>query len=118
MRETEEEVSLSLGTHGTPFGRLQPTTPATTRLPPITIFPFVFGVPEGTEAHALSREVDEVLWVPLGVLNNPETSSTVEIHYGEGQSRTFPCWRLGERVIWGLTYRILSGFFDILRPTG
>ncbi len=114
IRETEEEVSLSLQRHGTSIGRLQPTAPATTRLPPITIFPFVFEVPMGTEAHASSREVDEVLWVPLGILQNPESSSTVEIHYGENQSRIFPCWRLGERVIWGLTYRILTGLFDIL----
>jgi 8-oxo-dGTP pyrophosphatase MutT (NUDIX family) len=117
IRETLEEVSLSLGDQGIHLGRLEPTVPATTRLPPITIFPYVFGVPEGTDAQVSSREVDEILWVPLAVLQDPGSTSTVEIHYGDNRTRTFPCLRVGDRVIWGLTYRILTGFFEILRTS-
>jgi hypothetical protein len=72
-------------------------------------------VPDGTQAEASSPEVDEVLWVPVRTLTDPGTTDTVEIHYGEGQSRVFPCWRVEDRVIWGLTYRILTGFLEILR---
>lgn len=119
IRETEEEVSLPLWQKGVHLGRLPPLVPATTRLPPITIFPYVFGVPERTEAQVSSREVDEVLWVPLTGLRDPRVAGTVEIRYQDHPSRTFPCWRWGDRVIWGLTYRILSGFFDLLpKPEG
>ncbi|NNM04801.1 MAG: hypothetical protein HKO65_06820, partial [Gemmatimonadetes bacterium] len=90
---------------------------ATHRLPPITIFPFVFGVPAGTNADSSSREVDEALWVPLAALRDPRSASTVEIQYKDTSSRTFPCIRIQDRVIWGLTYRILNGFFEIL-PSG
>lgn len=115
MRETREEVSLPLEERGVHLGRLEPMSPASTRLPPITIFPFVFGVSEDTEAQVSSKEVDEILWVPVSGLQDPGVAGTVEIHYGDNQSRVFPCWRWGDRVIWGLTYRILSGFLPLLR---
>jgi len=117
-RETEEEVGLSLESEATPLGRLEPTIPATHRLPPITIFPFVFGVPAGTGAQVSSREVDETLWVPLSLLQSPRSESTVEIQYPDSSSRTFPCLRIEDRVVWGLTYRILNGFFGILKTAG
>jgi len=108
MRETAEETSVSLKERGIHLGRLEPMIPASNRLPPITIFPYVFGVPKSTEARVSSREVD---------LQDPGATSTVEIHYGDDSSRMFPCLRLGNRVIWGLTYRILTGFFKILHAT-
>ena len=61
MRETEEEVGLSLESEAVPLGRLEPTIPATHRLPPITIFPFVFRVPQEAKARAASREVVRVV---------------------------------------------------------
>ena len=73
-------------------------------------FPFVFGVPADTQARVFSHEVQEVLWVPLTTLLAPETGGSVEIALGEGQTQDFPCWRVGDRVIWGLTYRILNRF--------
>jgi 8-oxo-dGTP pyrophosphatase MutT (NUDIX family) len=116
-RETAEETSVFLDERGAHLGRLQATIPATNRLPPITIFPYVFGVPKDTDAEVSSREVDEVLWVPLSALQDPAATSTVEIHYGGKSSRMFPCLRVDGRVIWGLTYRILMGFFEILLAT-
>ena len=118
MRETEEEVGLSLKSEAVSLGRLEPTIPATLRLPPITIFPFVFGVPPETHAEVASKEVDETLWVPLSLLQDPGSESTVEIHYPDGSSRDFPCFRIDGRVVWGLTYRILNGFFGILPTAG
>jgi len=114
MRETSEETSVSLKETGVYLGRLEPTIPNTVRLPPITIFPFVFGVTSHTHARVSSREVDEVLWVPLGSLLDPKATDTVEIHYQDESSREFPCFRIGERVVWGLTYRILTRIFELL----
>lgn len=114
IRETEEETVISLEAVGFPIGRLEPMTPATHRLPPILIYPFVFGVPGGTQAAVASREVDEVLWIPLSSFQKPESLSTVEISYPDGTSRDFPCFRIKGRVVWGLTYRILTGFFGII----
>ncbi len=110
IRETREETGLELDQWGIALGKLDPLIPATKRLPPISIFPFVFGVGEETPAKIASPEVDEVLWTPLSHLTNPEASGTVEIHF-DGAPRNFPCFRVEERVIWGLTYRILIDFF-------
>lgn len=112
IRETQEETGVSLAEFGTPLGRLEGMIPATRRLPAITIFPFVFGVPADTEAQVSSHEVQEVLWVPLATLLDPETAGFVEIPLGEGKTGEFPCWRVRGRVIWGLTYRILTNFFQ------
>jgi len=114
MRETLEETGLDLHGAGKKLGSLEFLEPNTTRLPPISIFPFVFGVPGSTEAQVASSEIAEVLWVPLSYLYSPEASGTVGIPLGE-TPRTFPCFRVGERVIWGLTYRILQDFFRLLR---
>ena len=115
LRETAEETGVILEEIGVHLGRLEPVIPATTRLPPITIFPYVFGVGEGARAEASSREVDEVLWVPLVALLDRQATSTVEIHYGDNSSRVFPCLRVDDRVVWGLTYRILTGFFELFQ---
>ncbi|MFH1764017.1 MAG: CoA pyrophosphatase [Gemmatimonadota bacterium] len=115
IRETAEETAVILEEMGAYLGRLEPVIPATTRLPSITIFPYVFGVPERTCAEVSSREVDEVLWVPLAALQDPQATSAVEIHYGDNSSRVFPCLRVDDRVIWGLTYRILTGFFEVFQ---
>lgn len=113
IRETQEETGLRLGDSGVALGPMSPLVPATRRLPPISIFPFVFGVPAGTPARAASPEVDEVLWTPVSYLQSTEASGTVDIPLGD-MNRTFPCLRVGHRVIWGLTYRILQEFFLML----
>ena len=118
IRETHEETAVDLQNRGRALGRLEGMVPATQRLPAITIFPFVFGVPAQTQAEVFSHEIQEVLWVPLATLLDPETMGSVEIALGEGQTRDFPCWRVGERVIWGLTYRILTRFFQEIRLAG
>jgi 8-oxo-dGTP pyrophosphatase MutT (NUDIX family) len=110
IRETLEETGVCLAGSGVPLGSLPPLIPSTSRLPPISIFPFVFGVEPDTPAEVASHEVAEVLWASLSLLRSPEAEGTVEIPLGDAH-RPFPCIRVGDRVIWGLTYRILTNFF-------
>jgi 8-oxo-dGTP pyrophosphatase MutT (NUDIX family) len=113
IRETLEETGVCLERKGTPLGTLSPLVPSTRSLPPISIYPFVFGVDQDTSARVASHEVAEVLWAPLSTLRSPEAEGTVEIPLGDAH-RPFPCIRVGPRVIWGLTYRILTDFFQTL----
>jgi 8-oxo-dGTP pyrophosphatase MutT (NUDIX family) len=115
-RETEEETAVPLASVGTPLGRMEGMDPSTRRLPAITIFPFVFQVPEDTEAVPDGKEVVETLWVPLSVFQDPETAGSVDIHVGDGTTRPFRCWRVEGRVVWGLTHRILTRFLGRLSP--
>jgi 8-oxo-dGTP pyrophosphatase MutT (NUDIX family) len=107
MRETLEETGVHLAEEGVLLGRLAPLVPGIHRLPPISILPFVFGVPAGTDAMPASTEVVQVFWAPLSVLRGPDASGTVDIPMEDGP-RTFPCFRVEGHVVWGLTYRILS----------
>lgn len=124
-RETLEETGVDLEGMGVSLGILDPLRPSTFRLPPLSIYPFVFAVPPGAIAKPSSHEVDEVLWTPLSVLFAPTARGTVRIPLGE-ISKDFPCLRVGGRVIWGLTYRILEDFLrrldagepELLAPSG
>jgi len=112
VRETLEETGLDLARVGVPLGRLDDVRPGTVRLPKLTVTPFVWGVPADARAHAASREVDAVHWVPLDTLRRPETHRDVDIPL-PGGSRTFPCYRVAGDIVWGLTYRILRQFLAI-----
>ncbi|MDE0898324.1 MAG: CoA pyrophosphatase [Longimicrobiales bacterium] len=111
-RETMEETGVNLEIHGSPLGRLEDVTPSSTRLPPMRIAPFVFGVPAGTEAEVASPEVQSVHWIPLDVLRAPETSTDVRIQL-PGLDKRFPSYHVIGEHVWGLTHRILTGFLDL-----
>lgn len=110
-RETFEETGIDLETQGRPLGRLDDVAPASPRLPPMRIAPFVFGVPRGVEATVASPELESVHWVTIERLRHPETSASVRIDF-TGFTRTFPSYSVGEEHVWGLTHRILSGFLE------
>jgi 8-oxo-dGTP pyrophosphatase MutT (NUDIX family) len=112
MRETMEETGLDLERQARPLGRLDDLTPNSSRLPSLTITPFVFGVGSNATAFVASHEVAEVHWVSLDELRAPETHSTVEIPL-PGELTEFPCYRVVGEVVWGLTYRMLSQFLEI-----
>jgi len=113
VRETREEVGLDLEAVGTRLGRLRSLSPSTFRLPPISIYPFVFAVPGHTRARVASREVDEILWTPLASFLTPSSRSTATIQVGS-QAREFPCFDIRGRTVWGLTYRILTDFLRVI----
>ena len=112
IRETSEETGVELSSSGWPLGRLGRVVPSHPTLPPITITPYVFGVPEEMEANANSAEVDQVLWVALPMLLDPNTRGTTTVRLPEGPT-DFPCYWVDGLVIWGLTYRILSEFGEL-----
>jgi 8-oxo-dGTP pyrophosphatase MutT (NUDIX family) len=108
IRETLEETEVDLEMVGaTPLGRMEPLIPYTRHLPPLAIVPFVFQVPGDTKASVASPEVDQVFWTPLSRLWTPEASGIVEVPL-DGARVKFPCYRVDENVVWGLTYRILN----------
>jgi 8-oxo-dGTP pyrophosphatase MutT (NUDIX family) len=116
-RETEEEIGVPLTRVGTYLGALDEVAPLAPRLPPLIIAPFVVAVPEATEAVASAAEVDFAVWVPVPALREPGAAGEILIHF-EGGSRPYPSMRYGEHVIWGLTHRILSQFFELLESSG
>ena len=112
IRETAEETGVELRSRGWHLGRLEEVSPTSNRLPRLTVVPYVFGVPHQVAASVNSPEIDSVMWVELSTLRNPDTRGTTTIDLPEGL-RTFPCFQIGGHVVWGLTFRILTGLLQI-----
>jgi 8-oxo-dGTP pyrophosphatase MutT (NUDIX family) len=110
VRETFEEVGVELAE---PIGRLDEVdgTRGLINLR-LVVAPFVFTV-ERPATVSLSPEVQDTVWVPVSHLLDPASS----VHHRlerEGLEARFPAIRYERYTIWGLTYRILGRFFEIL----
>ena len=118
LRETMEEVGLDLAQHGRLLARL-PDLPAVARgrRVGLTITPFVFAL-DAPEPPPLApnEEVAEVLWTPLGPLARGERVASYAYQH-EGQAYQLPGFQVGERIVWGLTYRMLELLFGALHGT-
>lgn len=117
MRETREETGIALLEAGHVLGALDEVEPATRRLPPFVITPFVIATPAGTEAVPDGVEVRTTAWVPLRALRDPAAVSEFSIARGT-DALTFPSLVFRDYVIWGLTHRILIQFLEIASEAG
>jgi len=115
VRETLEEIGIDLDAAGEYLGALDEVR-AMARMRPmdLSIQPFVFRLRAGAPAAlALSAEVAGVHWLPLDELLGERWLSTMEYAW-QGAVLTFPCLRYEDLVIWGLTFRMFTGFRDLL----
>jgi len=117
LRETREEVGLHLETDAEDLGALDEVR-AVARMRPLdlAISPFVFQL-RAEAAPAVSAEVRSVHWLPLDDLLGPSRRSTMDYQH-QGDTLQFPCLRVEELVIWGLTYRMFMSFQERFRPAG
>jgi 8-oxo-dGTP pyrophosphatase MutT (NUDIX family) len=105
MRETAEEVGLDLA-QAQLLGALDELQPARRHPLDLAISPFVFRVRPDVVPRP-NHEVRQVCWLALDDLMTDRYRSTYD--YSEGDSvLRFPCFRVEERVIWGLTYRMFA----------
>ena len=110
-RETLEETGIDLTRDAELLGPLDEVR-AMARLRPmdLTITPFVFRLRAPVEP-ALSDEVRSLHWLALDELLSPELRSTMEYPHRDAVLR-FPCLRVQDLVIWGLTYRMFLGLLE------
>jgi 8-oxo-dGTP pyrophosphatase MutT (NUDIX family) len=119
-RETMEEVGLVLDQRHwlgdlSPVevrigGSVYPGDPASRRL---VLHPFVYHL--GPELLPLtpSEEVKEAFWLPLAHLWDPANASQVEWER-DGKRLVYPAIRCRGDALWGLTFRVLTLFSDVL----
>lgn len=115
VRETHEEIGLALDQHAVSLGPL-PDLPAMARGKRVglTISPHVFLLERGTPVLAPNHEVAETIWADLAPIAAGELRTSFPYVY-EGRSLELPGHKLGERVVWGLTYHMLESFLGIVR---
>jgi 8-oxo-dGTP pyrophosphatase MutT (NUDIX family) len=113
LRETREEVGIDLKTHGRLLARL-PDHPAIARgrRVGLVIAPFVFAL-DHEQPIALSDEIAEALWTPLGPLARGEGRGTFPYTIDDTIIE-LPFLDVQGRRVWGLTYQMLQVFFCVL----
>jgi hypothetical protein len=95
--------------HAELLGELDDVHPRTRTLPALVVRPFVFGLSRRPEVR-YSVEVASHRWVRLDDLLAAGVHGDVEI---QPLGRTFPAYRVGGYVIWGLTERIITPFLHL-----
>ncbi len=113
VRETEEELGLTLGEQGQYIGRLSDviTRPPNGSLG-MAITPFVFRL-EQEVSFTPNEEVAEVVWVPLEFLLDTDNREQMEWAY-KGKPAPMPCYLYGGRRIWGLSLIMLDELMDLV----
>jgi len=107
VRETIEEVGIDLNESSEFLGY---GGVATTHTGTMNVVPAVFEL-KGSVDVKPNAEVASFRWVDLDELLAPSARSTYELDGGEG-AVGMPAYRVGDYVVWGLTYRILSACLD------
>ena len=110
IRETQEEVGVDLRAHEL-LGTLADVPTHRTGL---VVRALVFAL-RGDVNPRPRDEVADIVWAPIGPMMRGEVSSTFEfLPDGFDMAITLPSFRIGERVVWGLTYRMLELLFQAI----
>jgi 8-oxo-dGTP pyrophosphatase MutT (NUDIX family) len=114
-RETKEEVGIDLNVHGEYVGRLTELQ-AVARGRPINMLvsPFVYLVSPEVSPAPDPVEVQDTIWVPLSYLEQRGIERIVSRPMPDGSSIQVPALEYGGKTIWGLTYRMLRGFLELI----
>jgi 8-oxo-dGTP pyrophosphatase MutT (NUDIX family) len=115
VRETLEETGVDLRADGLVLGALDDLSPRTPSLPPLIIRPFV-AVVSPSVVVTPSDELAATFWAPLERLRDPSIRAETTVLV-RGAERRVSAYLYEGYTIWGLTERILYGFFDRLAPT-
>lgn len=117
IRETLEEVGLDLRADGELLGRLD-DLPATGRGKAVgmVVSPFVFTIAREPALTLDPGEVEEAMWAPLAAMIDGSTDTTIDYRH-EGHDLRLPGYAVGERVVWGMTHRMLNFLFDAIRAS-
>lgn len=113
MRETHEEIGLALAdTHH--VGDIAPMRIPRVRSGIGLLGTSVFYVGESRPGLRLEqREIADAFWVPIAHLHHPDNRTVV--HWARsGPPRPRPAIMFDGRVIWGLTYRVLVRFSNLM----
>ena len=112
VRETREEVGLRLERcRYLGAGQVIPLVRAGRPLAG-SVAPFVFYA--GAEPPALEpdpAEVTAAYWIALAHLRDPHNRATLE-RVADGATRRLPAIRFGRQLIWGMTWRMVTGLLE------
>ena len=115
-RETREEIGLELETEHY-LGRMSDIIGANL---PVRVSCFAYGICTHPFEPLFNDEVRDVFWVRLSDLCDSERHQTATVGFS-GKLLEVPAIVLppsDKPVLWGLTYRLIMQFLEIVRPAG
>lgn len=114
-RETREEVGIDLNVHSEYLGRMTELQ-AIARGKPIsmTVAPFIYLASPEVSPEPDPAEVQDTIWVPLSFMQQHRVERIVTRPMPDGSSIQVPALEYGGKTIWGLTYRMLRSFLEII----
>lgn len=114
-RETKEEVGIDLNVHSEYLGRMTELQ-AMARGKPIsmTVSPFIYLASPAVSPEPDPAEVQDTIWVPLSFMQQQGVERIVTRPMPDGSSIQVPALEYGGKTIWGLTYRMLRSFLEII----
>lgn len=114
IRETEEEIGVSLLSHDI-VGELRPIY-----IPPsdFTLTPFVAWLDEEPKIAIQADEVESLIVIPFDSLAAPVTQTTANVIRDNGDSIEVPCYQHEDNVIWGATALVISELLARLDAIG
>lgn len=113
-RETMEEIGLALDRHGELLGHLDDVPAfAHGRSTGMVVTPTVWVLHE-LPALKPNDEVAAIHWASLPEMMSGALDTTIDYRYQDHELR-LPGYRVDDRVVWGLTHRMLTLLFERLR---
>ena len=113
VRETQEEVGLSLVESDRCIGRLSDINARPDKLAlGLAVTPFVFRLEREVE-FTPNYEVAEVVWIPLEFLLDSDNRTSMLWERG-GVKLPLPCYMYEGRRIWGLSLMMLDELMDLV----
>lgn len=117
VRETHEEVGLTLDPDRQRLGQLdhlQLGHHGDTRQGVLHAHVFSMERAQLPRLIPEPREVAQAYWVSLAELYHPDAAMIHTLQLPEASSMQFPAIRYGDQVVWGLTYRLLYDFSQVI----
>lgn len=112
-REVYEEIGIHLPEKSKFITRLKEIRAISKgKLMPLIITPFVFSLDSKPELIC-NREVIETVWIPITFFLNNTSNSTIPYKF-KGINLSLPSFKYEDKVIWGLTYRMLKNLLNVI----
>lgn len=112
IRETHEEVGVDLYASGRVIGELDDINPNNPRANNFIVTPYLSVLREEVPIIPNLYEVEAALWIPVGHLLD-DKNFAVRMRERNGKLVEDYVYSFGKYIIWGMTGRILHGFFSI-----
>lgn len=112
IRETHEEIGVDLYTSGRVIGELDDINPNNPRASNYIVTPYLSVLREEVLIVPNLYEVEAALWIPVKHLIDG-TNFAVRLRERNGKMVEDYVYSFGKYIIWGMTGRILHGFFSI-----